>query len=83
MESVLCHRQFEIIPEKLFIVGMRTVFDDGFCTFLRALATQVGYTLLGDNDIHGMFAVVEMRNHRDDSTDLTFFGNRRTSEVEI
>ena len=72
--------QFEIIPEKLFIVGMCTVFDDGLCTFLRALATQVGYTLLGDDDVHRVFAVVEVGHHRYDSTDFSFLSHRRTSE---
>ena len=43
-------------------VYKRQVFDNGLCTFFRALATKVGNTLFGDNDIHGVFAVVDVGN---------------------
>ena len=72
--------QFEIIPKQLFVVGMRTILDDSLRTFFRTLATKVGNTLFGDDDIYRMLAVVEVRHHRNDSADLTFLSHRRTSE---
>ena len=72
--------QFEVIPKKLFVVRMSTVFDDGLCAFFRTLATKIGNTLLGDNDIDIVLRVVVVGYHRYDCTDLTFLSHRRTSE---
>ena len=59
---------------------MNTVLNDCLSTFFRALAAQVGNTLFGNDDVDIMLAVVYMRNHRDDSADFAFFGDRRASK---
>ncbi len=50
----------QIIPQHLFIVGMGTVLYNCLSTFHRALTTQVGYSLFGDDDIDRMFGTIEL-----------------------
>ena len=53
-------RDLEVVPEELLVVRMCAVFDDGMSTFDRALTTQVGYTLFGNDDVYIMFCVVNV-----------------------
>ena len=41
----------QVVPQQLSVVGMCTVLDDGLGTLLGSLATQVGNTLLGNDDV--------------------------------
>ena len=59
---------------------MRTVLDDGLCTFFRALAAQVGHALFGHDDVDAVFRVVVVRHHRDDGADASFLGHGRAGE---
>ena len=59
---------------------MRTILDDKFGTLTGIFPSQIGDTILGNNDIDRMFTVVEMRNHRDDGADFSSFCHRRTGE---
>ena len=45
-------RDLQVIPKQLLLVRMSTVLDDALSTLCRTLATQVGHTLLGHDDIH-------------------------------
>ena len=56
--------QFQVIPQQLLVVGVSAVFDDGLGTLLRTLAAEVGYALLGDDDIDVVLCMVVVRNHR-------------------
>ena len=41
----------EVVPQKLLVVGVCTVLDDALSTLDGALATKVGDTLLGNDDV--------------------------------
>ena len=45
-------RNLEVIPQQLLVVRMCTILDDALCTLDGTFATQVGNTLLGDDDVH-------------------------------
>ena len=59
---------------------MSAVFDDFLGTLCRALSTEVGNTLFGDEDVHIMLCLVVVRHHRYDGTDFAFLGYGRTRE---
>ena len=63
----------QVIPKELLVVGVGAVLDDG-------LGTQVGDALLGDDDVDGVFAVVEVRHHGDNGTDAAAFCRRGARE---
>ena len=44
-------RNLQVVPQQLLVVGVCTVLDDALGTLCRALATQVGNTLFGDDDV--------------------------------
>ncbi len=56
----------QIVPHKLFVVGMHAVFDYGQCSLSRAFPSQVGHALLRDDYFHVVVAVVNVCHHRDD-----------------
>ena len=56
------------------------MFDDFLGTFGRALATEVGDTLFGDEDVHIVLCLVVVRHHGDNGTDFAFLGYGRTRE---
>ena len=67
--TALCN--LELIPQELLVIGMSAVLDDALCTLHRTLATKVGNTLLGDDDIDIVLGVVVMTYHRHDRADGT------------
>ena len=69
----------EVVAEHLAILGSHTVIDDLLGTLTRTLATQIGYTLLGDDDLHRVLGVIEVRYHRYDGRDSAVLrgGSRR------
>ena len=54
---------------------MCTVLDDALGTLCRRLATQVGNTLLGNDDVDIVLRAVLVRNERYDRTDDTALGH--------
>lgn len=64
----------QIVPQELAVVGVCTVFDDGLGALHGALATEVGDTLLGDEDVDAMLVVVDVRYHGHDGADGTVLG---------
>ena len=59
---------------------MGAVFDNRLGALHRALAAQVGDALLGDDDVDGVLAMVEVRHHGDDGADASALGGRRARE---
>ena len=75
MGSMTLRCNLLIIPKNLFVIRMRTLFDNDLGTFRRTLATKIGNTLFGNKDIHIVFGLVVVRNHRHNGTDLSFLGH--------
>ena len=44
-------RNLQVVPQQLLVVGVCTVLDDALSTLCRRLATQVGNTLFGNDDV--------------------------------
>ena len=44
-------RNLEVIPQQLLVVRMCTILADALCTLDGTFATQVGNTLLSDDDV--------------------------------
>src|SRR3712207_33784 len=59
---------------------MGAILNDSLRALFRTFATQVSHTLFRYYDVHGVFAMVVVRYHRHNGTDLSFFGYRRASE---
>ena len=59
---------------------MGAVFDDGFGAVGRAFAAQIGHALLGDDDLDGVFAAVQMADQRNHGADLAGLGGGGTGE---
>ena len=77
-EVVACLSHFgnlQIVPQQLTIVGMSAVFDDTLCTLDWALATKVGHSLLGDDDVDIVLGVVVVAYHRHDRADGSALGH--------
>lgn len=66
---VLC--MLEIIAQHLAVLGCDTVIDDLFGTLTGTLTTQVGYSLLGHDDLDRVLAMIEVGHHRYDGGDST------------
>lgn len=75
--------QFQVIPKDALVVGVNAVLDDGLCTFFRTLATEVGHTLFGDDDVDVVLRVVGMRNHRHDGADFAFMATDGQVKMEM
>ena len=56
--------QVEIVAEQRTVVGVCAVVDNGFSTLDWVFSTQVGYALIGDEDVHRVLAVVHVGHHR-------------------
>ena len=41
----------EVVPEKLFVVGVSTFLDDELSALHGAFSSEVGHALLGDDDV--------------------------------
>jgi len=47
---------------------------------VRVLAAQIGHALLGDDHLHGMLAVIDVRHQRNDGRDLAALGGGGATE---
>ena len=56
----------EVVTEHLAILRSYAVIDDLLGTLTRTLATQIGNTLLGHDDLDRVLGVIEVRYHRYD-----------------
>lgn len=59
---------------------MDAVVDDATCTLDRRFAAQVGNAIFRDDDFDGVFAVIQVGNHRYECADLAFLRRRRSRE---
>lgn len=59
---------------------MRTVFDNLLGTAQRTLATKIGNSLLGNNDIHIVLGAIHMTAHRNDGRNATVLGGTLRGE---
>ena len=71
-------RDLQVVPQQLLVVGMSTVLDDALGTLCRRLATQVGNTLLGDDDVDIVLGRVLMADERYNRRDDATLSHRRT-----
>lgn len=65
---------FEVVPEELFVAGVRAVCDDFLCALHGVFASEVGDALVGHEDVDGVFGVVGVCYHGDDVADESAFG---------
>ena len=59
---------------------MSGVFDDLVGALYGVFSAEVGDTLIGDDDVDGVFRVVDMADHRHDVRDLALFRYRGARE---
>ena len=57
-------RHLQVLVQQWAVLWVHTVVDDLVSTLDRALTTQVSNTVLGDDDLHRVLAVVVVANHR-------------------
>ena len=72
--------QAEVVGQDLAVIGVDAMLDDRARPGGRALAAQVGNALVGDHDLDGVFAVVQMADQRDDGANLAVLGRRGAGE---
>ena len=72
--------KLQILTEHRAIIRMRTVFDNLLGTAQRTLATKIGYSLLGNDDIHIVLSAIHMTAHRNDGRDTTILGGTLRGE---
>ena len=54
-----------VIPEQGFVVRVGAVFDEQFGSLARDLPAEVGYALLGYDDLYVVLGLVHVRDHGD------------------
>ena len=69
----------QIIAEHRLIVGMSHL-NELLSLLHSALATQVGYTIFGDDSVHEMAGMVDMAGEWNDGTDGTTLGSGTAGE---
>ena len=72
--------KLQILSEHRTVIWMRTVFDNLLGTAQWTLATEIGYTLFGDNHIHIVLGTVHVTAHRNDGRDATVLGGTLCGE---
>src|SRR5690554_4613316 len=70
----------EVIQQLLTEVRVSTVVDDGMGSLAGRQAAQVGQALLGDDDLHIVFGVIHMGDHRHNGGDGSVLGGGRGYE---
>jgi ABC-type uncharacterized transport system YnjBCD ATPase subunit len=63
-------REVEVVLQRRLVVGVRAVIDDLLGAALRRQAAQVGYALLGDDDLQVVLGVIDVADHRHDARAL-------------
>ena len=56
-------RHLQVLVQQWAVLWVHTVVDDFMSTLDWALTTQVSNTVLCDDDLHRVFAVVVVTNH--------------------
>ena len=72
-------RHLQILVQHWAVLWIHTVVDDLVSALDRALAAQVSNTVLGDDDLHRVLAMVVVANHWHESRDSTTLSGRRSS----
>ena len=72
-------RHLQVLVQHWAVLWIHTVVDDLVSTLNRALTTQVSNTVLGDDDLHRVLAMVVVANHWHESRDSTTLSGRRSS----
>ena len=77
---VAATRYFKIVAQQRTVVGMGAVLNDFLGTAQCSLASEIGHTLFGDNDVHVVLGGDHMAAHGHNGTDGTILGGRRGIE---
>ena len=64
-------RHLQVLVEHWAVLWIHTIIDDLMSTLDRALTTQVSNTMLRDDDLHRVLAMVVVANHWHESRDST------------
>ena len=64
-------RHLQVLVQQWAVLWIHTVVDDLVSALDWALTTQVSNTVLCDDDLHRVFAVVVVANHRQECRDST------------
>ena len=70
----------EVGVQQRTVLGMCATLDDLAGTLHRRLAAQVGHTVLRDDHLHRVLAVIHVRHHRYERADLAILRRRRRGE---
>ena len=57
-------RHLQVLSQQWAVLWIHTIVDDLVSALDWALTTQVSNTVLGDDDLHRVLAMVVMTNHR-------------------
>ena len=74
------HGNLQVVVEQRTVVGMCAVVDDQTGALHRALAAEVGDTLLCDDDVDVVLRVILMAHEGNDAGNQTTLGCRRAGE---
>ena len=80
LRRMTLHSEVEVVTQQLLVVGVYALLDDLLSTLAGALTTEVSDTVLGDDDLHRVLTVVEVRDHRYEGRDLAVLSGRRRGE---
>ena len=72
-------RHLQVLVQHWAVLWIHTVVDDLVSALDWALTTQVSNTVLGDDDLHRVLAMVVVANHWHESRDSTTLSGRRSS----
>lgn len=78
--SAARHRSLEIVRQGIAIVGVHAICDNDRSALTRGKAAQIGQPDFRDQNIHIMFGMVDMADHRHDAGDGAALGNRLGDE---
>lgn len=69
-------RHLQVLFQQWAVLWIHTVVDNLVSTLDWALTTQVSNTVLGDDDLHRVLAMVEVANHWHEGRDSTALSGR-------
>ena len=73
VDDVTASREFEVLAQQRTVNRIGCMFDYFLGTLHRVLETQVGNTLVGNDDVDRVNGVVNVSNHRYDGADAVVF----------
>ena len=68
----------EVVFENWYVVGVGALLDDDAGTLLGREATDIGETLLGDDDVEVMLGLIDMSAHGNNAGYTSWIGLSRT-----